>query len=562
MRPSLGADERRELLLRYGNDIILLFDEAFRLVDCNDRALEAYGYSREELLTKSIGDLRVPQAHIDMDRRMAEVREAGSAVFESVNRRKDGSTFPVETSVRTVQTPSGLFYPTTVRDITDRRLAELDLIRREEEQRAVLTSLAENIITLDPQGRVTYINHTEPGIDEAEVLGSKWLEWLDEAARPQAEAAVRTTVETGELQEIEFLALGPQRQPSWYRVRIAPLPASSPDAVVIMATDVTAGRRTERDLRDAVQRMRQAERTARVGHWRHDVRTGKLEPSEELLRIVGAPPGAADADAEEFVHPDDRAQRRRYFEQVLAGEPYTGHEWRAIRPDGAVRYLSGSAEPVFDDAGNVVAVFGVTQDVTERTEALLAARESSEQYRALLENMLEGFAYCRMVYDDEGRPDDFIYLSVNPAFYRLTGLEDAVGKRVTELIPGIKESNPELFELYGRVAATGEPAEFDIDFVPIQRWLHVSATRPREDEFVAFFSDVTERKEASASPETARRGCDSRSRPRAPARGSGTSAQMRTSGPTSSGSCTTSTETCTRRATLRGSSRSIPTTAR
>ena len=138
----------------------------------------------------------------------------------------------------------------------------------------------------------------------------------------------------------------------------------------------------------------------------------------------------------------------------------------------------------------------MTQDVTERTEALLAARESSEQYRALLENMLEGFAYCRMVYDDEGRPDDFIYLSVNPAFYRLTGLEDAVGKRVTELLPGIKESNPELFELYGRVAATGEPAEFDIDFVPIQRWLHVSATRPREDEFVAFFSDVTERKEA------------------------------------------------------------------
>ena len=124
----MGADERRELLLRYGNDIILLFDEAFRLVDCNDRALEAYGYSREELLTKSIGDLRVPQAHIDLDGRMAEFREAGSAVFESVNRRKDGSTFPVETSVRTVQTPSELFYPTTVRDITKRRLAELDLM--------------------------------------------------------------------------------------------------------------------------------------------------------------------------------------------------------------------------------------------------------------------------------------------------------------------------------------------------------------------------------------------------------------------------------------------------
>ena len=263
-----------------------------------------------------------------------------------------------------------------------------------------------------------------------------------------------------------------------------------------MATDITAARRTERDLRDAVQRMRQAERTAHVGHWRHDVRTGEFEPSDELLRIVGAPPGAAGEDVEKYVHPDDRARRRRLFEQVLAGKPYTGHEWRAIRPDGAVRYLSGSAEPVFDGAGNVVAVFGVTQDVTERAEALQAARESSEQYRALVENMLEGFAYCRMVYDAEGRPDDFVYLSVNPAFYRLTGLTDAVGKRVTELIPTIKESTPELLEVYGRVAATGEPAEFDIDFTPIDRWLHVSASRPREGEFVAFFTDVTERKKA------------------------------------------------------------------
>ena len=101
-----------------------------------------------------------------------------------------------------------------------------------------------------------------------------------------------------------------------------------------------------------------------------------------------------------------------------------------------------------------------------------------------------------MVYDEEGRPDDFVYLAVNPAFNRLTGLTDVEGKRVTEVIPTIKELNPELFEVYGGVAATGEPAEFDIDFAPIGKWLHVSATRPSEGEFVALFYDVTERVEA------------------------------------------------------------------
>ena len=111
----------------------------------------------------------------------------------------------------------------------------------------------------------------------------------------------------------------------------------------------------------------------------------------------------------------------------------------------------------------------------------------------LFEGMLEGFAHCRMLYDRDGRRDDFEYLLVNPAFGRLTGLHDVVGRRVTELLPGIKEQNPELFDIYGAVAETGEPAEFDIDFGPLERWLHVSATRPREGEFVAFFYDITPR---------------------------------------------------------------------
>jgi PAS domain S-box-containing protein len=112
----------------------------------------------------------------------------------------------------------------------------------------------------------------------------------------------------------------------------------------------------------------------------------------------------------------------------------------------------------------------------------------------LIEHMLEGFAHCRMLLDEQGRPDDFVYLAVNPAFGRLTGLEDVVGRRVTEVLPSVKEQNPELMEIYGGVARTGEPAEFDIDFAPLQKWLHVSASSPGEGEFVAFFYDISARR--------------------------------------------------------------------
>jgi PAS domain-containing protein len=78
----------------------------------------------------------------------------------------------------------------------------------------------------------------------------------------------------------------------------------------------------------------------------------------------------------------------------------------------------------------------------ERERAAMKISESERRYRSLFENMLDGFAYCRMLFDDRGTPADFVYLDVNAAFAKMTGVADAVGKKVTEVFPGIKESNP------------------------------------------------------------------------------------------------------------------------
>ena len=74
--------------------------------------------------------------------------------------------------------------------------------------------------------------------------------------------------------------------------------------------------------------------------------------------------------------------------------------------------------------------------------------------------MLNGFAYCKMLFEPD-QPPDFIYLEVNNSFATLTGLKNVVGKRVSEVIPGIRESDPELLEIYGRVALTGKPEKFE-----------------------------------------------------------------------------------------------------
>jgi len=128
-----------------------------------------------------------------------------------------------------------------------------------------------------------------------------------------------------------------------------------------------------------------------------------------------------------------------------------------------------------------------------RADEELGASEA--RFRSLFENMLEGFAYCRMLYH-QGQPQDFIYLHVNSAFEKLTGLKQVVGRRVTEVIPGIRDSDAALFEIYGRVAATGRPEKFETYVQALKLWFSVSVYCPAPEHFVAVFDVISARKEA------------------------------------------------------------------
>src|SRR3990172_8011219 len=132
------------------------------------------------------------------------------------------------------------------------------------------------------------------------------------------------------------------------------------------------------------------------------------------------------------------------------------------------------------------------------TRAKQTPAESEERYRNLFEHMLEGFAYCRMIFEN-GEPKDFVYLDVNKQFEALTGLKDVIGKRVTEVIPGIRESDPWLFEIYARVSLTGKAERFETFLEALQMWFSVSVYSPEKEHFVAVFDVITERKQTEAA---------------------------------------------------------------
>ena len=117
---------------------------------------------------------------------------------------------------------------------------------------------------------------------------------------------------------------------------------------------------------------------------------------------------------------------------------------------------------------------------------------TAASYRALFSNMLSGLAFCRVLTEGPA-PFDFVYLEVNDAFETLTGLRGVEGKRVTEVLPGIRETDPGLLEIYGRVATTGNSERFERRVEALQMWFSVSVFCPSKDHFVAIFDVTTDR---------------------------------------------------------------------
>jgi len=152
------------------------------------------------------------------------------------------------------------------------------------------------------------------------------------------------------------------------------------------------------------------------------------------------------------------------------------------------------------------------RDVSARKQAEEALQESEKYYRSLFNNMLNGYAYCQ-IYFEQGRPVDFIFLNVNKAFGDLTGLKNVIGKKVSEAIPGIRESDPEFLEICGRVALTGIPERVEVYVKSLKMWFSISVYSPLKEYFVAIFDVITERKQAEealrTSEEALRKGKES-----------------------------------------------------
>lgn len=121
----------------------------------------------------------------------------------------------------------------------------------------------------------------------------------------------------------------------------------------------------------------------------------------------------------------------------------------------------------------------------------------TESYSMILKNSPMAFAYHKIVLDTSGEPCDYIFLEVNLAFEEMTGLkgEDILGKRVTEIIPGIRKEPFDFVAVYGATALQGGTAEYEQYSEGLKRWYKIQVYSHEKYYFAVNFLDISKEKQ-------------------------------------------------------------------
>ena len=273
----------------------------------------------------------------------------------------------------------------------------------------------------------------------------------------------------------------------------------------VIATVVETTARVESDrLRTATnERLQLALAAGRgVGTWDFDIASDRVVADERFAEIYGVDPAVArqGAPLSEFfqaMHPDDAERVGREVLRTLETRAPFRSEYRLIQRDGEIRWVAAEGRIVTGADGRQ-RFPGVTFDITERRQADAVLAETESRYEALFNSTSTGFCIVQMKFDADIRPVDYMIVEGNPAFEEMTGLTGATGKWVSEIAPGLEQH---WFDLYGKVALTGETIRFQNPADVFGRWYDVEALRigdPQAHRVAILFTNITERKQQEA----------------------------------------------------------------
>lgn len=276
------------------------------------------------------------------------------------------------------------------------------------------------VLVLDAAGAIVYSNRGLSGLDPKELAGVDALNFVPEPQRALVGAAIRDAVHPGLSHAIDLPLLDPGgRTWAWHLAGLAPtvLPGGR-KGVLVTAIDITQRRAEEERLRHSERMLVDTEGITHIGTWYWDITQPHAQWSDELYRIYGLDRATHTPTYQDYltrVHPDDVERVKSATEAVFKDRKPYSHDERIRHTDGSWRWLHTWAHAIDDGQGNLKALVGVCQDITDRKRAEAAVQQTQARFHALFERSVVGVAML----DPQGK-----ILEANGALRALRGAPD------------------------------------------------------------------------------------------------------------------------------------------
>jgi PAS domain S-box-containing protein len=388
-----------------------------RFLLVNEKFCEMTGYTCEELFQKTFSDITHPEDREQDLEKYREVLQSRALNFEAEKRymRKDGQVRWVIVRGTIIRDDAGKAVRSlaTIMDLTEWKENQQALAESEERLRLALDAghfgAWEWII---PENRVIWSDRLYEihGVTPKEFTGD--AEQFRRLVHPEDAAMVfdsaQDTLKSKAPYRVEYRAVRPDGEIRWHwtTAQVFYDKAGNPFKMVGVTSDITDRKHIELQLRESEERLRLAQRAAKVNTWEWDLATNKISFSEGLYDLLSLPAGAEPPTMEEwrnYIHPDDLVRFANTMPDIQRRGGHFNMEFRVVRASGEIRWVLSIGTTEKDAQGNPIRMFGVNLDITERkkAEVLLQsqAQHLEELVRARTERLqevimeLESFSY-------------------------------------------------------------------------------------------------------------------------------------------------------------------------
>ena len=385
LRQLEESEERFRHMFEQAADAVVLIDAHTRsVVEFNDHACQNLGYTRDEFQHLRLEDLEATESEEEIEKRINRLKQEGRDSFETQHKAKSGMIHDILVKVSSISLGGKTYCLGIWHDITEQKKIEKALRESKERLSRFMDSATDGFILFDSDLNYVDINKAAlrmVHLERSDFAGKNILDIVPDIKETGRFSRYKKVVETGR----NLVLSDVQPHPTFGLVYVDIKVFKVADGLGMIFTDTTERKKAEEALKESREVLRRAIEGTRFAVWDWNAVDNRTAWSENAEEILGFPKGSFGKDYESYmkwVHPDDVVPIRNRVTKAVKDQVDYFSEYRVIRPNGEVRWLTAPGKIFRDATGMVIRIAGTMMDITKR-------KQTEDELRSLHESLEE-----------------------------------------------------------------------------------------------------------------------------------------------------------------------------